>query len=282
VSSFAGGADLLHGGNTGVNDLTLQDVADDEFEWLCYESFDETSSESSTASVAQDDQIIRVGMVGDCEGSAPYIIPHGAWKKHWDPNAKDGEYRFVQSGHRYQKAWNSVRHYAGAQVVQLEVEAALTTSKKPDVERLDIGDRDRALDKALFWRQVEELLHNLWNDQSWIEELLRVFRTVELNRQKGIFPTTSPEKEEDGAILALPLKRTSQTQDDGLEFSDDMWSRVKKSVVYCWEEGRLERDYKGLIRKPDDDEAAGKVVDMFKIAWRERLQARKKRQLGAE
>jgi len=61
-----------------------------------------------------------------------------------------------------------------------------------------------------------------------------------------------------------------------------MWSRVKKSVVYCWEEGRLERDYKGLIRKSDDDEAAGKVVDMFKIAWRERLQARKKRQLGTE
>lgn len=273
---------MLHGGNCGIDNLVLQEIGNHEFLWPFNEAFhdQETCSDASTASIAQEDQIIQIQRMGGCYCSAPYIVPRRAWKKHGNPDAKDGEYRFVQCGDGTSEAWRSIRHYVGAHVVQLEVEAALLASKEPSLDTLDFRDLDRALDSTSFWGYVREVVKKYFTDSSWIDELIKVLREVERNRQEGTFPRKAPMKHNETG-LAIPQKRTVQEQDDPLMLHDNVWNSFKIRIILDWEAGRRGRNYREVIKKPDDDEAAGRLVESFKVAWRERLQARKKRQLGA-
>jgi len=49
----------------------------------------------------------------------PFIVPHETWKCNGDPQAMDGDYRFVHSGVNFMQ-WASFRHYVGEMVVTLE------------------------------------------------------------------------------------------------------------------------------------------------------------------
>jgi len=257
----------------------LREFDDQDFLWLFLDhaaDYWETRRDASNTFEAKDDHIISVGHISDCE-SGPYIVPHGVWKKHGDPDAKNGEYRFVQYGHRVAHTWRSIRHYVGCQVVQLEVEAALNASKEPELQALDLYDFDRTLDNGRyfnFYGYAREAVNQ--RDPSWIDEYIRVLREVERNWQRGILPTISLEGGAEEAGATLPQNRKAQKPDDPLMLSDNMWDCFAKRIPMYWQAGRQNRDYRGVIKNPDDAEAAGRLVEMFKAAWRERLEARGK------
>jgi len=135
VTRFKGGDELLVGGCTGIKDAEVEDTFEVE-SWLFPRlppdrsyvnahgqamnvmSFGE-DGESKT-----DGYTIRLWSTEEFISCRQFIVPHSTWKVYGDPQAADGEYRYVHSG-EIMAEWPSFRHYVGEKVIQLEAQARI-------------------------------------------------------------------------------------------------------------------------------------------------------------